>query len=130
MAIANLNKSEELVTNTTTASKYMPKRPIICINGNSPFKTWLYKIFKNCFLWSKSCFTMFTFRGIQQVLGSCGFQWCSFHLCAVSKKSNYIWLVLIFIKSLKTVFYEVNLVSQCSYLEVLLLSKFGSERGI
>ena len=30
MAIANLNKSEELVTNTTTASKYMiPKRPRI-----------------------------------------------------------------------------------------------------
>ena len=24
MAIANLNKSKELVTNTTTASKYMP----------------------------------------------------------------------------------------------------------
>ena len=30
----------------------------------------------------------------------------------------------------KTVFYEVNLVSQCLHLEVLLLSKFGSERGI
>ena len=29
----------------------------------------------------------------------------------------------------KTVFYEVNLVSQSSHLEVLLLSKFGSERG-
>ena len=27
MATANLNKSEELVTNTTTASKYIPKRP-------------------------------------------------------------------------------------------------------
>ena len=35
-----------------------------------------------------------------------------------------------FINLLKTVFYEVNLVSQCSHLEVLLLSKFGSERGI
>ena len=33
------------------------------------------------------------------------------------------------IKFSKTVFYEVNLVSQCSHLEVLLLSKFGSERG-
>ena len=29
----------------------------------------------------------------------------------------------------KTGFYQVNLVSQCSHLEVLLLSKFGSERG-
>ena len=31
MAIANLNKSEKLVTNTTTASKYILKRPRICI---------------------------------------------------------------------------------------------------
>ena len=34
-----------------------------------------------------------------------------------------------FIKLSKTVFYEANLVSQCLHLEVLLLSKFGSERG-
>ena len=34
-----------------------------------------------------------------------------------------------FIRFSKTIFYEVNLVSQCSYLELLLLSKFGSERG-
>ena len=31
MAIANLNKSDELVTNTTVASKYIPKRPRIYI---------------------------------------------------------------------------------------------------
>ena len=30
---------------------------------------------------------------------------------------------------LKSVFYEENLVLQCSHLEVVLLSKFGSERG-
>ena len=34
-----------------------------------------------------------------------------------------------FTKFKKTVYYEVNLVSQCSHLELLLLSKFGSERG-
>ena len=34
-----------------------------------------------------------------------------------------------FIKISKTVSYEVNLTSQHSHLEVLLLSKFGSERG-
>ena len=34
-----------------------------------------------------------------------------------------------FIKFSKTVSYEVNLVSHCSHLEILLLSKFGSERG-
>ena len=34
------------------------------------------------------------------------------------------------IKFSKTVFYEVNFVSQCSLLQVHLLSKFGSERGI
>ena len=33
------------------------------------------------------------------------------------------------IKFSKTVFYEVNLVSQCLHLEVLLLCKSGSERG-
>ena len=61
MARANLNKSEWLVTNTTTASKYIPKRPRICINWNPPFQTSLHKIFEHCFLWSKSYFTR---RGI------------------------------------------------------------------
>ena len=31
MATANLKKSEELVTNTTAASKYIPQSPRICI---------------------------------------------------------------------------------------------------
>ena len=64
MARANLNKSEKLVTNTTEVSKYIPKRPRICI-----------------------------------------------------------------IKVSKLFFFEVNLTSQRSHLEVLLLSKFWSERG-
>ena len=50
MARLNLNKSVELVTNTTTASKYIPKRSRICINRNPLFQTSLHKIFKNCFL--------------------------------------------------------------------------------
>ena len=33
-------------------------------------------------------------------------------------------------KTQKMFFYEVNLGSQCSHLEVLLIGKFGSERGI
>ena len=51
MARVNLDKSEELVTNTTAASKYMliPKRSRICINQNPPFQTSLHKIFNNCF---------------------------------------------------------------------------------
>ena len=32
MARANLNKSEKVWNSTTTASKYIPKRPRICIN--------------------------------------------------------------------------------------------------
>ena len=32
MAIANLKKSEDFVTNTTAASKYIPRRPKISIN--------------------------------------------------------------------------------------------------
>ena len=37
MAIANLIKIEELVTNNTAASKYIPERPRIWINWNPPF---------------------------------------------------------------------------------------------
>ena len=32
MATANLKKSEDFMTNTTAASKYIPRRPRICIN--------------------------------------------------------------------------------------------------
>ena len=42
MARANLNKSEEVLTNTTAASKYIPRtpsrRPRICINRNPSFR--------------------------------------------------------------------------------------------
>jgi hypothetical protein len=44
MARANLNKGEELVTNTTAASKYIPKRPRICINLNPLFQTQIYLV--------------------------------------------------------------------------------------
>ena len=36
MAKVNMNKSEDLVTNITAASKYIPKRSRICINRNPP----------------------------------------------------------------------------------------------
>ena len=49
MARANLNKSKKVLTFTTTASKYLPKRARSCINWNPPFQTSLYKIFKNVF---------------------------------------------------------------------------------
>ena len=49
MARVNLNNSEELVTNTTPASKYTPKRSRICINRNPSFQTSLHKIFKKSF---------------------------------------------------------------------------------
>ena len=66
--------SEDLLTNTTAESKYIPRKPRISINWNHFFHTSIHKFFK-------------------------------------------------------TVFYKVNLVSQCSHLKVLLLSKFGSEMG-
>ena len=50
MATANLNKSEEFVTNTTAASNYIPRRPRISINCNPPFQTLLHKISKEV-LW-------------------------------------------------------------------------------
>ena len=46
MAIVNLNKSEDFMTNTTEASKYIPRRPRISINWNPPFQTSLHKISK------------------------------------------------------------------------------------
>ena len=50
MATANLNKSEDFMTNTTAASKYIPRRPRISINWNSTFQTSLHKISKVIFL--------------------------------------------------------------------------------
>ena len=44
MARVNLNKSEEVLTNTTAASKYIPRRPRICINWNPPFQTQIYLV--------------------------------------------------------------------------------------
>ena len=38
MARANLNKSEKLMTNNTAESKYISRRPKICINWNPPFR--------------------------------------------------------------------------------------------
>ena len=44
MAKNNLNKGKKVLTSTTTASKYMPKRPRICINWNPPFQTQIYLV--------------------------------------------------------------------------------------
>ena len=44
MARANLNKSKKVLTSTTTVSKYIPKRPRICINWNPPFQTQIYLV--------------------------------------------------------------------------------------
>ena len=41
---ANLNKSKKVWNSTTTASKYIPKRPTICINLNPPFQTQIYLV--------------------------------------------------------------------------------------
>ena len=43
-AISILNKSEEIVKNTTAASKYIPRRPKISINWNPPFQTQIYLV--------------------------------------------------------------------------------------
>ena len=44
MARVNLNKSKKVLTSTTTASKYIPKRHRICINWNPPFQTQIYLV--------------------------------------------------------------------------------------
>ena len=50
MATAILKKSKDLVTNTTAASKYIPRRPRISIHWNPPFQTSFHKISKEVFL--------------------------------------------------------------------------------
>ena len=44
MATANLNKSEDFVTNTIAASNYIPRCPRISINWNPPFWTQIYLV--------------------------------------------------------------------------------------
>ena len=44
MARANLKESKYFSTSTTTASKYIPKRPRICINWNPLFQTQIYLV--------------------------------------------------------------------------------------
>ena len=44
MARANLNKSKKVLTYTTTASKYIPKRLRICIIWIPPFQTQIYLV--------------------------------------------------------------------------------------
>ena len=56
-------KVKKVLYSTTTAWKYITKRPRICINWNPPFRRSIHKIFKNCFLLSIFIFTIFTFRG-------------------------------------------------------------------
>ena len=64
--ISNINYtvwwSEVFLKNTNTVSKYIPRRPRISINWNPPFQTSLKHFLKNCFSYSKCCFTMLTFR--------------------------------------------------------------------
>ena len=57
--MANLNKSEKFLKNTTAAWKHVPNRPILCINRNPPLLDSPQKIFINYFLRSESCLTMF-----------------------------------------------------------------------
>ena len=80
MARANLNKSKKVLTNTTAASKYIPRRPRISINWNPPFQNSLHKISKEVFF----RLTTFFFRNKiffkKQLLFS--------FLCIVKQKKN------------------------------------------
>ena len=94
MATANLKKSEEFVTNTTAASKYIPRRPRISINWNPTFQTSLHKISKEIFFrLTKFFFRNKNFFSKEQLLFS--------FLCIVRQKkilewSEKFWKFLIF----------------------------------
>ena len=75
MARADLNKSVWLVTNTTAATKYIPRRPRISINWNPPFQTSLHKISEviffrltNFFFRNKNLFSRNNFCSVFYVL--------------------------------------------------------------
>ena len=79
MARANLNKSVWLVTNTTAASKYIPRRPRISINWNPLFQTSLHKISEVIFF----SLTNFFFRNKKKHFFS--------FLCIVKQKKKSGW---------------------------------------
>ena len=81
MATANLKKSLEFMTNTTAASKYIPRRSRISIDSNPTFQTSLQKISKEIFFrLTKFFFRNKIFFSKEQLLFS--------FLCIVKQKKN------------------------------------------
>ena len=62
MVRTNLNKSKKNLDFYYHSIKVHTQEAQNLHQLKSPFQTSLHKFFKNCFSWSKSCFTMFTFR--------------------------------------------------------------------
>ena len=112
MAIANLNKSEDFVTNTTAASKYIPRRPRISIDWNPTFQTSLHKISKVIFFrLTKFFFRNNFFFSKAQLLFS--------FLCIVKQKKisersenfwNFSFLKIYFIKNVWKVGFQFMLI--------------------
>ena len=105
-AIAILNKSEEIVKNTTAASKYIPRRPRIIINWNPPFQTSLHKNSKEFFFRLTKFFFQEQKKFFQGITFVQFFRYCKAkkNFRAIRKFLNFLF------------FWN-------------LLSKFGSERG-
>jgi hypothetical protein len=112
MATANLNKSEDFVTNTTAASKHIPRRPRISINWNPTFQTSLHKISKVNFF----RLTIFFFRN--KIVFSKEQLWFSFLTIVKQKKnserSKFFWkfsfLKIYFIKNVWKVGFQFMLI--------------------
>ena len=81
MARANLNKSVWRVTNTTTVSKYIPRRTRISINLNPPFQTQIYlvKVSLNVNIVKQDILQKNSFWKFYEVRSERGdFKWCWF----------------------------------------------------
>ena len=72
MAKASLNKVENVMTNTTAASKYIPKRQRIGINCNPLFQTPLYKLFK---IWFSLVKLLYYYKCAQLCINFCLVKW-------------------------------------------------------
>ena len=110
MARANLNKSFWLVTNTTTASKYIPKRTRICINWYPTFQTqnYLAKVHLNVNIVKQDLLHKNSFWKFYEVRSESGdFNWCWFWSSLVC--TLMLWWYIIQIGSSHPVLIELVL---------------------
>ena len=104
MTTANQKKSKDFVTNTTAASKYIPRRPRIIINWNPTFQTSLHKISKVIFF-RLTIFFSETKKSFQ--------------------RTTFIWFLYIVMQKKKSKIYFIKKVWKGGFQLMLILGLLG-----